>query len=177
MASQMFVLFLGRGDKAFIFLYLNVTRTMAVISNCVTVIKEPIRAVSFGGSFGKASKTGARTVAPTAKWILNAVCAALILSTIRISTSSTLYKNDPGKKRCYIKQFIKAVYIKQQITHYDSFCSTIIAAIILVVMTIMVVAIVTINYNHEDFKAQSKRIRNKTNISSPNHSDFIRVVR
>ena len=74
------------------------------------------------------------------------------------------------EKSCvYIKQFIKAVYIKQQITHYDSFCSTIITAIILVVMTIMVVAIVTINYNHEDFKAQSKRIRNKTNISSPNH--------
>ena len=79
--------------------------------------------------------------------------------------------------RCvYIKQFIKAVYIKQQITHYDSFCSTIITAIILV-MTIMVVSIVTINYNHEDFKTQSKRIRKKTNISSPNHSDFIRVVR
>ena len=165
MAFQMFVLFLGRGDKAFIFLYLNGTRTMTVISNCVTVIKEPIRAVSFGGSFGKASN-GARTVAPTAKWILNAVCAALILSTIRISASSTLYKN-PGKKRCYIKQHI---------THYDSSCLTIITAIILV-MTIMVVMIVTINYNHEDFKTQSKRIRNKTNISSPNHSDFIRIVR
>lgn len=152
----MFVLFLGRGDKALIFLYLNVIRTMAVISNCITVIKEPIRAVSLGGSFRKASKTGARTVAPTAKWILNAVCATLILSTIGVSTSSTLYKN-PGKKLCHIKQ---------QITHYHSSCSTIITAII-----------VTINYNHEDFKTQSKRIRNKTNISSPNHSDFIRIVR
>jgi len=165
-AFQMFVFFLGGGEKAFIFLYLNVIRTMAVISNCITVIKEPIRAVSFGGSFGKASKTGARTVAPTAKWILNAVCAALIFSTIRIRASSTLYKN-PGKKPCYIKQLI---------THYVSSCSTIITAIILV-MTIMVVMIVTINYNQEDFKTQSKRIRNKTNISSPNHSDFIRVVR
>ena len=133
MAFQMFVLFLGGGEKAFMFLYLNVIRTMAVISNCVAVIKEPIRAVSLGGSFGKASKTGARTVAPTAKWILNAVCAALILSTIRISASSTLYKN-PGKKMCYIKQ---------QITHYDSFCSFVITAIILV-MTIMVVMIITI---------------------------------
>lgn len=133
MAFQMFVLFLGGGEKAFMFLYLNVIRTMAVISNCVAVIKEPIRAVSLGGSFGKASKTGARTVAPTAKWILNAVCAALILSTIRISASSTLYKN-PGKKLCHIKQ---------QITHYDSFCSSVITAIILV-MTIMVVMIVTI---------------------------------
>ena len=133
MAFQMFVLFLGRGDKAFIFLYLNVIRTMAVISNCITVIKEPIRAVSLWGSFGKASKTGARTVAPTAKWILNAVCAALILSTIRIRASSTLYKN-PGKKLCHIKQ---------QITHYDSFCSSVITTIILV-MTIMVVMKVTI---------------------------------
>lgn len=166
MAFQMFFLFFGGGDKAFIFLYLNVIRTMAVISNCITVIKEPIRAVSLGGSFGKASKTGARTVAPTAKWILNAICAALILSTIRIRASSTLYKN-AGKKLCYIKQHI---------THYDSFCSTIITAIILA-MTIMVVMIVTINYNHEDFKTQSKRIRNKTNISSPNHSDFVRIVR
>lgn len=129
----MFVLFLGGGEKAFMFLYLNVIRTMAVISNCVAVIKEPIRAVSLGGSFGKASKTGARTVAPTAKWILNAVCAALILSTIRIRASSTLYKN-PGKNLCHIKQ---------QITHYDSFCSSVITAIILV-MTIMVVMIVTI---------------------------------
>ena len=111
MAFQMFVLFLGGGEKAFMFLYVNVIRTMAVISNCVAVIKEPIRAVSLGGSFGKASKTGARTVAPTAKWILNAVCAALILSTIRIRASSTLYKN-PGKKLCHIKQ---------QITHYDRF--------------------------------------------------------
>ena len=133
MAFQMFVLFLGGGEKAFMFLYLNVIRTMAVISNCVAVIKEPIRAVSLGGSFGKASKTGARTVAPTAKWILNAVCAALILSTIRIRASSTLYKN-PGKTLCHIKQ---------QITHYDSFCSSVITAIILV-MTIMVVMIVTI---------------------------------
>ena len=129
----MFVLFLGGGEKAFMFLYLNVIRTMAVISNCVAVIKEPIRAVSLGGSFGKASKTGAQTVAPTAKWILNAVCAALILSTIRIRASSTLYKN-PGKKLCHIKK---------QITHYDSFCSSVITAIILV-MTIMVVMIVTI---------------------------------
>ena len=133
MAFQMFVLFLGGGEKAFMFLYLNVIRTMAVISNCVAVIKEPIRAISLGGSFGKASKTGARTVAPTAKWILNAVCAALILSTIRIRASSTLYKN-PGKMLCHIKQ---------QITHYDSFCSSVITAIILV-MTIMVVMIVTI---------------------------------
>ena len=132
MAFQMFVLFLGGGEKAFMFLYLNVIRTMAVISNCVAVIKEPIRAVSLGGSFGKASKTGARTVAPTAKWILNAVCAALILSTIRIRASSTLYKN-PGKKLCHIKQQI----------NYDSFCSSVITAIILV-MTIMVVMIVTI---------------------------------
>ena len=158
MAFKMFVIFLGGGDKAFIFLYLNVIRTMAVISNCVTVIKEPIRAVSLGGSFGKASKTGARTVAPTAKWILNAVCATRILSTIRISASSTLYKN-PGKKMCYIKQ---------QITHYDSSCSSIITVIILV-MKIMVVMIVTINYNLEDFKIQSKRIRNETSITSPNH--------
>ena len=112
MAFQMFVLFLGRGDKAFIFLYLNVIRTMAVISNCVTVIKEPIRAVSLGGSFGKASKTGARTVAPTAKWILNAVCAALILSTIRISASSTLCKNDPGKKLCLYKAVYKSCLYK-----------------------------------------------------------------
>ena len=148
-----------------LFFYLNVIRTMAIISNCITVIKEPIRAVSFGGSFGKASKTGAQTVAPTAKWILNAVCAALILSTIRISASSTLYKN-PGKRLCYIKQ---------QITHYDSTHSTIITAIILV-MTIMVVLIVTINYNHKDFKTQSKRIGNETTIFSPNHSEFIRVV-
>ena len=132
MAFQMFVLFLGGGEKAFMFLYLNVIRTMAVISNCVAVIKEPIRAVSLGGSFGKASKTGARTVAPTAKRILNAVCAALILSTIRIRASSTLYKN-PGKKLCHIKQQI----------NYDSFCSSVITAIILV-MTIMVVMIVTI---------------------------------
>ena len=145
MAFQMFVLFLGRGDKAFIFLYLNVIRTMAVISNCITVIKEPIRAVSFGGSFGKASTTGARTVAPTAKWILNAVCAALILSTIRISASSTLYKN-PGEKLCYIKQ---------QITHYDSFCSSIITAIILV-MTIVVVMIVTINLFMKILKLRAK---------------------
>ena len=166
MAFQMFVLFLGGGEKAFMFLYLNVIRTMAVISNCVAVIKEPIRAVSLGGSLGKASKTGARTVAPTAKWILNAVCAALILSTTRIRASSTLYKN-PGKKLCHIEQ---------QITHYDSSCSSIITAIILVMM-IMVVLIVTINYNHEDFKTQSRRIRNETNISPPNHSDFIRVVR
>ena len=166
MAFQMFVLFLGGRDKAFIILYLNVIRTIVVISNCITVIKEPIRAVSLGGSFGKASKTGARTVAPTAKWILNAVCAALILSTTRIRASSTLYKN-PGKKLCHIKQ---------QITHYDSSCSSIITAIILVMM-IMVVLIVTINYNHEDFKIQSRRIRNETNISPPNHSDFIRVVR
>ena len=133
MAFQMFVLFLGGGEEAFIFLYLNVIRTMAVISNCVAVIKEPIRAVSLGGSFGKASKTGAPTVAPTAKWILNAVRAALILSTIRIRASSTLYKN-PGKRLCHIKQ---------QITHYDSFCPSVITAIILV-MTIMVVMIVTI---------------------------------
>ena len=63
----------------------------------------------------------------------------------------------------------------QQITHYDSSCSTIITAIILM-MTIMVVMIVTINYNQEDFKTQSKKIRHETNISSPNHSDFIRVV-
>lgn len=59
MAFQMFVLFPRGGEKAFMFLYLNVIRTMAVISNCVAVIKEPIRAVSLGGSFGKASKTGA----------------------------------------------------------------------------------------------------------------------
>ena len=141
MAFQMFVLFLGGGEKAFMFLYLNVIRTMAVISNCVAVIKEPIRAVSLGGSFGKASKTGAQTVAPSAKWILNAVCAALILSTIRIRASSTLHKN-PGKKLCQIKQ---------QIANYDSSCSSIITAIILEMM-IMVVLIVTINYNHENFK-------------------------
>ena len=133
MAFQMFVLFLGGGEEAFIFLYLNVIRTMAVISNRVTVIKEPIRTVSLGGSFGKASKTGARTVAPTAKWILNAVRAALILSTIRIRASSTLYKN-PGKRLCHKKQ---------QMAHYDSFCPSVITAIILV-MTIMVVMIVTI---------------------------------
>ena len=48
MAFQMFVLFLGGG-----FLYLNVIRTMAVIPNCVTVIKKPIRAVSLGGPLGK----------------------------------------------------------------------------------------------------------------------------
>ena len=165
--------FLAEEIRHLFFLYLNVTRTMAVISNCITVIKEPIRAVSLGGSFRKASKTGARTVAPTAKWILNAVCATVILSTIRIRASCIKTQ----EISCvYIKQFIKAVYIKQQITHYDSFCSTIITAIILV-MTIMVESIVTINYNHEDFKTQSHRIRNKTNISSPNHSDFIRVVR
>ena len=119
---------------------------MAVISNCITVIKEPIRAVSLGGSFGKASKTGARTVAPPAKWILNAVCAALILSTIRISASSTLYKNDPGKKMCYIKQ---------QISHYDSSFSTIITAIILV-MTIMVVTTVTIIIIRKILKLRAK---------------------
>ena len=59
-------------------------------------------------------------------------------------------------------------YIKQQITHYDSSCSSIITVIILV-MKIMVVMIVNINYNHEDFKIQSKRIRNETSITSPNH--------